>query len=282
MKDQVMAKFQCPRCKNPNLRLSSGVETNRALVPEHGYLVCDACHTLYPIAQNILDMTIGQKVSLTLAGVSNAIPPAPRLYEPLWRRRSLTLLTGEAFFVEREYKLLNDWTQLRAGEAVVDLGTSTGLYARGLKVENPSPSAQTLIFGVDTTWGMLTKAKQYIAREKASDIVLVRAAAENLPFRDESIDAVVVGGSLNEMQSMRVALEQAQRITRRGGRMFVMSLSRANKNPGQAVQKIVGISGIQFPSVDEFNRTAQSAGWTLSTQVLKGIVLFSLLRKASA
>lgn len=272
MKDAI-SKFRCPRCKHPVLRWSAGAGLATETLPEHGYLVCDACGTLYPVAQNILDMMVGTRPALTLAGWSNDVPPTPQLYERLWRQRALTFLTGENFPVEREYKLMNDWTGLRAGEAALDLGTSTGLYARGLSAPNVT------IFAVDAAWSMLTQAKKQIGHEKASGIVLVRAVAENLPLNNESMDAVVVGGSLNEMKSIVVALQESHRIVKGGGRMFVMSLSRASQLPGTAVQKMIGLSGIQFPAVDEFNRTAQQAGWAIAKQELKGIVLFSLLKK---
>lgn len=272
MKDKI-SKFQCPRCKYPTLRLSAGATTDNELVPQYGYLVCDVCKTLYPIAQNILDLTVGQTVTLTLAGWSNDVPPTPQLYERIWRRRALTLMTGENFSVEREWKWLNDWTNIKAGESVVDLGTSTGLYARGLSERGAT------IFAVDAAWGMLWEAKKQIAREKRRGIMLVRAAAENLPFHDASMDAVVVGGSLNEMKSIGTALQESYRIVRRGGRMVVMSLNRATKTRGRLIQNMLGSSGIKFPTADEFNALAQTAGWKMANQEARGIVLFSLLTK---
>lgn len=274
MNDAILAKLQCPRCQRKTLRLSTSAAVDAELLPPHGYLVCDACNALYPIAQHILDMAIGQKQTLTLAGWSNHFFPTPQLYEKIWRRRALSILTGETFSVEREYALMNEWTNVQAGECVMDLGTSTGLYARGLmtKVINTT-------FAVDLAWGMLTEAQKYIAREKRQGIVLLRAAAENLPFRDESMDAVVVGGSFNEMNSIEKALQETQRVVRRDGRMFVMSLSQAAKTRGQIVQTVLKPSGIKFPNVNEFNAMVKRAGWNVAEQELKGVVLFSLLKK---
>ena len=283
MNDAILAKLQCPRCKHQTLRLSTSAATTIASLPQHGYLVCDACNALYPIAQHILDMAEGQKETLTLAGWSNHFFPTPQLYERIWRRRALSMLTGEHFSVEREYALLNEWTNVQAGESVMDLGTSTGLYARGLAnkfatTRTPSLPTQT-VFAVDLAWGMLTEAQKYIAREKRQGIVLMRAAAENLPFRNESMDAVVVGGSFNEMNSIENALQETQRVVQRGGRMFVMSLSQATKTRGKFVQNVLKSSGIKFPMVNEFNALAKRAGWNVDKQELKGIVLFSLLKK---
>lgn len=266
--------LMCPVCKQPGLRLSTDALSGDEMLPEHGYAVCDNCKRLYPIAEHILDMAAHEpRPALTLAGWSNHFPPTPQLYERIWRRRALTLMTGEAFSVERELNRMNEWAQLQAGEYAVDLGTSTGLYARGVK-----PAGVTVV-AVDLAWEMLREARGYIAREKRSGIVLMRAAAESLPLRDESMDAVLVGGSLNEMQGIPAALREAHRVTRRGGRMFVMSLSRATKNPGKVLQGLAGLSGIKFPGGDEFSAMAQGAGWNVAKQEQKGIVLFSLLVK---
>jgi ubiquinone/menaquinone biosynthesis C-methylase UbiE len=243
--------------------------------PEYGYLVCDACLTLYPIAQQIVDMVLpNTPLALTLAGWSNQLPLAPYLYERFWRQRALTLMTGEDFPVEREVARLNEWTALAAGELALDLGTSTGLYARGL-----DKRADTTVFAIDAARGMLREARRYIRREGQSGIVLMRALAEQLPFHDESLDAVVVGGSLNEFRSMFAALQEAYRVTRRGGRMFVTSLSEAAANPARWIQRFFNLYGIQFPPVAAFNRLAEGAGWSVTKQELYGIVLFTLLEK---
>ena len=145
-----------------------------------------------------------------------------------------------------------------------------GLYARGMADRGAT------ILAVDLAWGMLREARGYIEREQRSGIVLMRAAAENLPFHDESIDAVVVGGSFNEMKSIRVALAEANRVVRRGGRMFVMSLSKATSWRGRFLQMLASMSGIKFPRVNEFNALTSQTGWHIANQELRGIVLFRL------
>lgn len=243
-------------------------------LPEYGYAVCDLCQRLYPISSAILDMAVYDTgFALTLAGRSNHFFPTPQLYERIWRKRALRLMTGEPFPVEHETQWLRDCTNLQAGECAVDLGTSTGLYARGLGETGAT------IFAVDLAVGMLREAQKYIRREGRRGIVLLRAAAENLPFHDASMDAVVVGGSLNEMRSLRAVLQEAFRVVRPGGRMVTMSLGRAHTPRGRALQKSAGMSGIQFPTVAEFNTHVEAGGWKIAGQESKGIVLFSQLVK---
>lgn len=278
---EIWSRLVCPNCKQvgPNckqvgLRLSTSAVWDGEGLPEYGYAVCDNCKRLYPIAEGILDMARYEaRPGLTIAGWSNHFSPTPQLYERIWRRRALTLMTGESYPVERELNLLHEWMGVQAGETVVDLGTSTGVYARGVATKGAT------IFAVDLAWGMLREAKGYIARDRAKGIVLMRAAAEKLPFEDGSVDAVVVGGSFNEMKSIPTALREAQRVTREGGRMFVMSLSESTKSSVHLLQAFLSTGGIQFPSVNEFNAMTAGAGWKTEKQELRGIVLFTLLTK---
>jgi SAM-dependent methyltransferase len=269
-----LERLRCPQTKIGGLTLSEISESRANALPENGYVVCQSGSTVYDIREGIMDFTPRiERSALTVAGWSNHFFPTPQLYERIWRKRALTLLTGENFPVTREMQWLREWTDVQAGEAVIDLGTSTGLYARGL-----SETGAT-IFAVDLAMGMLREAQKYVRSEKRDGIVLMRAAAENLPFHDASIDAVVVGGSLNEMQSMRVAMQEAYRVVRAGGRMVIMSLSRAYSARGRSLQKLAGMSGIQFPTVAEFNTDIEHSGWKIARQELKGIVLFSQLVK---
>lgn len=269
-----LERIRCPKTKLGGLTTSAISEPSAAGVPQNGYLVCKAGGTVYDIKNGILDLTTKlPRNALTSAGWSNHFPPTPQLYERLWRQRALTLLTGEKFPVAREIEWLNAWAQLEAGECVVDLGTSTGLYARGLSERGAT------IFAVDLAGGMLREAQGYIQREQRRGIVLMRAAAENLPFHDASMDAVVVGGSLNEMKSIASALHESHRVVRRGGRMVVMSLVKAYKQPGMVLQSLARQGGIQFPQVNELNAMAMQARWKIAKQELEGIVLFTLLVK---
>lgn len=271
--------LRCPATKREGFAVSYVGERLAANgLPVEGYLTCEAAGTVYGVHGGIADLTTRTRAGdLTAAGWSNHVPPTPQLYERVWRRRSLSILTGEAFPVARELDWLNEWTGAQGGEKVIDLGTSTGLYARGLA------QSSATIFAVDLAWGMLEAARGEIERElpyaEARNIVLMRAAAENLPFRDGSVDAVVVGGSLNEMKSSEVALAEARRVVRPGGRMVVMGLTRAASEWGRNLQGMIGASGIRFPSAEEFDVMARRAGWQVKRQEQKGVVLFCELRR---
>lgn len=271
-----LERVRCPKTKYGGWTagfVSPAVENG---LPHDGYLVNENAGTVYDIRGGILDLALAVKpTALTMAGWSNHVPPTPQIYERLWRKRALSIMTGSSFPVARELALMNEWIEPQNGEFILDVGTSTGLYARGLAA---TPAAPT-IFAMDLAWGMLREAQGYIRREQQKGIVLMRAAAENLPFHDGTLDAVVVGGSLNEMKLASVALREAYRVTRRGGRMFVMSLTRATNAPVRLLQRFLQTGGIQFHAVSDFNAITNAEGWTTAKQELRGIVLFTLLTK---
>jgi ubiquinone/menaquinone biosynthesis C-methylase UbiE len=74
-------------------------------------------------------------------------------------------------------------------------------------------------------------------------------------------------------------LRESYRVTRRGGRMFVMSLTRAAGAPIRLLQRVLQTGGLKFPAVPEFNTITAAEGWTTLKQESKGIVLFTLLTK---
>jgi SAM-dependent methyltransferase len=251
---------------------------NGELLPERGEAVCDQCAARFPIRDHVLDLVQRDDAGLlTLAGLSNYLPLLPWGYEHVWRPRSLTMLSGEKFPVARELALLNDWLHAQPGALIVDLGSSTDLYARGIGKANPS----AIIFAIDMARGMLRAGRWYALRDGVKNIAHVRAPVQRLPFTDGTIDALVCGGSLNEFRSMGEALCEARRVVKPSGRMFVMSLLAAARMPGKFAQWGARMSGIRFPSLDEFNHTVETAGWQCERQQVYGIVAFTLLRPVS-
>lgn len=265
--------LRCPRCGARDLVL--GAKSDDELLPEHGAVICHQCDERYPICKHVLDLTQPDDTRwLTLAGLSNFLPFLPWGYEHVWRPRSLTLLSGEKFSIEREIKLLNDWLAIQANELVVDLGSSTDVYARGIGKWKPSVT----IVAVDMAMGMLKAGREYALRDGVKNIVHVRTPVQRLPFADGTIDAMVCGGSLNEFRVMEEALREARRVVKPAGRMFVMSLLAATRLPGKLAQSGARLSGITFPTLGEFNAMIQSAGWQCERQQVFGVVAFTLMK----
>jgi ubiquinone/menaquinone biosynthesis C-methylase UbiE len=174
----------------------------------------------------------------SLAQISNFMPLTAQLYD-LWRERSLSLLTREKFGLEREFALLTDWVKPQAGQRFLDIGTSTGNYARVLA------QAGGEVIAIDISRHMLEKA---LARGNNTGIVYEQVNAEYLPYPDQHFDGVVMGASLNEFHNTGRALEQTARVLKDGSKLFMMYLCESETSFGRLSQAPFKLSGVRFPN----------------------------------
>lgn len=100
-----------------------------------------------------------------------------------------------------------------SGTRLVDIGGGTGNYAAALALDGWQPLV------VDRSPGMLERA-----REKGLETI--EADAQRLPLVDESVDAAILVSMLHHVQSPALAIAEARRILRPGGRMAVMAFTR--------------------------------------------------------
>lgn len=265
--------LKCPRCGVRGLTLAA--ESGDELLPPRGLAGCDHCGRRFVIRDHILDLAQpGERRLLTVAGLSNDLPLLPWGYEKVWRPRSLTLLTGQPFPIEREIQLLNDWLLAQPTELIVDLGSSTDLYARGIGKQR----RDAMIVSIDMATGMLRAGRYFAQGDGVNNIAHVRAPVQRLPFVDASVDALACGGSLNEFRSMSEALREARRIVKATGRLFAMNLLKGTSLGSRLGQWNAGLSGIRFPTLDQFNATLASTGWQPERQFVLGVVVFTLMR----
>jgi len=189
----------------------------------------------------------------------------------LWRVRSLSLLTGRPFPLERELKLMLEWTRPKAGERWLDVGTSTGNYARALS----SKGAQ--VVGLDFSAPMLE-----VARSKPSAGVAYRQDyLEDLTLEslDGPLDGIAVGATLNEFYDTKVALERMAGLLRPQGRLFMMYLTGSETFWGRALQKLLAGAGVRFPARETVKHTLERAGMHYARGERWGVVVLELYHK---
>ncbi|MFU8887839.1 MAG: class I SAM-dependent methyltransferase [Trueperaceae bacterium] len=191
-----------------------------------------------------------------------------RAYEPLWRRRSVGLLTRGAFSTARELKALVAWTAPAAGAEVLDVGCSAGLYARTLA------AAGANVHALDASRPFLEEAARLAARDGVS-LSLVQGDAHALPFADDRFDAVVVGATLNELADPARALGEIARVLRPAGRAWFMYARRAGPL-GRPLQALMGWGGLRFPAPDELDAWAGDAGLVPIRSEERGAVVLAL------
>jgi SAM-dependent methyltransferase len=98
------------------------------------------------------------------------------------------------------------------GRRLADIGGGTGNYAFALKRDGWEPVV------VDRSADML-------ARAAAKGLETVQADAQRLPFEDETFDAAMMISMLHHVEDRSVALAEARRILRVGGRLVLLGFT---------------------------------------------------------
>lgn len=177
----------------------------------------------------------------SLARLSNVVAPWPQLYESVWRPRSTPLLTHGALHLGDELAEMDAALADVDGAFVIDVGCAEGLMSRRLAKRG----AQML--AVDYSRPLLKRARMRAARDGVT-ISLCQAVAQSLPVLDGHADAIVMGGTLNEIGDMRQAIREVARALAGGGTFFCVSLLPAPTRIGRMAQRAVNASGIFFPT----------------------------------
>lgn len=237
--------------------------------------ICSNKGDEYQIANNVVDLLDEDPVSMSWAQSSNHWKVTAALYEDIWRKRSLSILTGEEFPIEKERELLIDWLQPGPGKKYLDLGCSTALYGRLIKKEQP----ECTVVSLDFSKQMLQEARMKAEAEE-TDQYLLRADARHLPFYGATFDGLTMGGTLNELTDPLKVLYEARRVIKKEGTFFMMHLIKADAWYARLLQDSAEFGGIKFWTIDESNQMFERAGFNVVDQFSRGIVCFTKLLPA--
>jgi len=274
MHPATLALLRAPDAPNGSPLSLTEIRTERRGAIVTG-TACAADGGCYPIAGGILDL-LPEHLAVSPAQRSNFVWPTTAFYEQVWRVRSLSLLAGEPFSVNREIGIINRWLRPERGGVFVDVGTSHGLYARNIANRLRQSAATGTIIALDIALPMLQRAGELVARKGYTTINLVRARGQAIPLSDGSVDGVVNGGTFNEMGQQAQALAEVRRVLKPGGSFVCMSLLAGKTVAGRTVQRALhGSSGLLFPTVAETNALYRDAGLAITDQERYGSVLFT-------
>ncbi len=112
-------------------------------------------------------------------------------------------------------------------KAVLDVATGTGDLAIAL-----TEIKGVKITGLDISEGMLSVGREKVAKRNLADrITLVQGDSEQLPFADETFDAVTVGFGVRNFENLEKGLSEIRRVLKPNGRLVVLETSVPEKFP---------------------------------------------------
>jgi demethylmenaquinone methyltransferase / 2-methoxy-6-polyprenyl-1,4-benzoquinol methylase len=110
---------------------------------------------------------------------------------------------------------------------ILDIATGTADFA--IEAIKLSPDKVT---GIDISEGMLSFGREKV-KKKGLDgkIELLLGDSENMPFEDNSFDAITVGFGVRNFEHLEKGLQEMLRVLRPGGGVAILEFSRPRKFP---------------------------------------------------
>lgn len=119
-------------------------------------------------------------------------------------------------------KNLVNWLKIDQPKQILDVATGTGDLAIALQ---RGTSAQ--IVGLDLSQQMLNVGIEKIRKMNLSEkISMMKGDAENLPFADESFDAVTCAFGVRNFENLEKGLSELRRVLKTGHSVYILEFSK--------------------------------------------------------
>jgi arsenite methyltransferase len=166
------------------------------------------------------DVSKGYLDLLGTRPVGDAAPPKYTRAQALFASPVGSMLYDHTQAVMRRlftaFQLRTEWLNIPPGGIALDVGCGTGSVTASLA---RAAGPDGLALGVDISEPMLARA---VRAEAGPQIGFLRADAQRLPLRDETVDAVICVAVLQLIPDPVAALAEMARVLRPGGRLAVM------------------------------------------------------------
>ena len=122
----------------------------------------------------------------------------------------------------------------KSPDSILDIATGTGDLAIAM-----AKTGATKIIGLDLSPGMLEVGKKKVSNKNLQNTIeMVVGDSENLPFEDNSFDAITVAFGVRNFENLEKGLEEIYRVLKPEGHFVVLETSVPTKTPFKQGYKI--------------------------------------------
>jgi ubiquinone/menaquinone biosynthesis C-methylase UbiE len=197
----------------------------------------------------------------------------PRIYERWWRPALGRLFKGVLGPGMRdEHRIARLLLGLCPGDGVLDVACGTGNFSRDF---GRTVGESGLVVGIDVSQTMLARAVEDTRQAGLANIAYVRGDAQELPFLDNSFDAVCCFAAFHLFHDPWRALDRMTAVLTPGGRIAIFTTARHRTAPVRTAESLMALrSGARLFEEREVVSALEERGYTDVRQRVAGITQF--------
>ena len=197
----------------------------------------------------------------------------PKVYERYWRPALGQIAKGfTGPGMQEEIRIARLLLALQPGDGVLDVACGPGNVARAFA---HTVGDSGLVVGLDASRTMLERGAADLANSNIRNLVLVRGSAMQVPFVDDSFDAVCCFAALHLFEDPLGALDEMARVLTPGGRIALMTSVQRQLGPRGPFKPLTErLSGMRVFDQQEIVDALQERGFSDVHQRLSGLVQF--------